>query len=129
MSVERGDGRELINALLSSLLIPSLYSIHIPLLLFTALLLTSSLLWSGAIISQQVSIALIAAVSSLVNTIIALRIRDTAHENTRKIEEVGQRQRIVITRTDKGMLITDEEVRELEPRPSSGQEWEWPRSH
>jgi hypothetical protein len=80
------------------------------------------LLWSATIITQGIGIALIAAISSLVNTLLAIRIHNQSRQNETTIKEVRDSQRIVITRTDRGLLITDEEMRELEPRD----EWDWP---
>jgi hypothetical protein len=98
--------------------------------LTSALILLAAFLWSAAIISQSIAVALIAAISSLASTFMVTRVHATAKENARKIDdstrvlrEVSAARRIVITHTDRGLLITDEDdPRELQPRA----DWDWP---
>lgn len=69
--------------------------------------------------------------SSLISTFMVTRVHAQAKENSRKLdasaeqlEAVRNAKRIVITHTDKGLLITDEDMHELEPRG----DWRWPEA-
>ena len=90
--------------------------------MLAALVILSTVAWGAVIVSQDVTVALIAATSSTLNVWLASRIHRQAKENSRKIDEVRDGKRLVVTRTDRGILITDEELRELQPRGG----WDWP---
>lgn len=66
-------------------------------------------LWITAGTTGDITVAAIAAIASVLNTWLILRAKTS-------INEKQDTKRIVVTRTDKGILITDEDIHELEER-------------